>query len=475
MNLLSSNNTTQPNNAGQAATPLNSAITQDGLSVENPNEVASNQNVDSLNQQSIQFTTSNNDTFNEDYPKKLEVSHPLSVKSSNTGVKEFSQYNNVVSDNEINNTPTVQGNNINNLNLEDSNLNVKEYSLNEILAKAIELKASDVHLTVGYRVTYRVNGGLKSINSPVLNVENLVTYSKEIISNRKDVKLDDIYELDLTYVLNKRRFRVNLFRQMGQYSISLRVISEEILTAESLGLPPVINSIVNYPNGLVLVTGPTGSGKSTTIASLLNLVNLTRSQHIITLEDPIEFVLPKAISLIDQREFGTDFQSWDKAIRAVLRQDPNIVLVGELRDLESIEAALQVAETGHLVFGTLHTNSASQSIDRIIDVFPAEKQDQIRVQLASVLRAVISQRLVNVHSGSRIPAIELILANVAIANAIRENKVYTIDNIIQTSTEDGMISMEKSLVALVKEGQISIEQAKSLSLRGAEIDLLLTK
>lgn len=459
MNLLNTNNTNPTSNT--QSIPLNDQ-TQQNQSLVNTQ----------LNNQSIEFNTSNNDTFNEDYPKKLEVSHPLSVRANNNGVKEFSQYTSIKEEaNQVLNDSTKgeisSGN--------DPVLNIKEYTLDEILLKAIELNASDVHLSVGYRVTYRVNGALRSVNSPVLTEENLINYSKVIISNRKDVKLEDVYELDLTYVLNSRRFRVNLFRQMGQYSISLRVINEEILTAESLGLPPVINSIINYPNGLVLVTGPTGSGKSTTIASLLNLVNLTRSQHIITLEDPIEFVLPKAMSLIDQREFGTDFQSWDTAIRAVLRQDPNIVLVGELRDLESIEAALQVAETGHLVFGTLHTNSASQSIDRIIDVFPAEKQDQIRVQLASVIRAVISQRLVSVNSGGRTPVIELILSNVAVANAIRENKVYTIDNIIQTSTEDGMISMEKSLVNLVKEGQISIEQAKSISLKPNEIDLLLSK
>lgn len=436
-------------------------------------------NPNQLNSTSIDFNTSKNDTFNEDYPKTLQVSHPLSVKSNNDGVKEFKQYSSVESekddkeelDNNLNKQEPVSVSQDNTL----GDLSVKTYNLNEILAKAIEIKASDIHLTPGYRVTYRVNGDLKSINSPVLTTQDVITYSKEILAKRKDVKFEDIYEIDLTYVLDNKRFRVNLFRQMGQYSISLRVINEEILNAESLGLPPVVNSIVNYPNGLVLVTGPTGSGKSTTIASLLNLINLTVAKHIITLEDPIEFVLPKAISLIDQREYGTDFQSWNTAIRSVLRQDPNIVLVGELRDLESVEAALQVAETGHLVFGTLHTNSASQSIDRIIDIFPADKQDQIRVQLASVIRAVLSQRLVTVNSGGRMPVIELILSNIAISNAIRENKVYTIDNIIQTSTEEGMISMERSLVNLVKEGEISVDQAKSLSLRSTEIDLLLNK
>lgn len=224
-----------------------------------------------------------------------------------------------------------------------------------------------------------------------------------------------------------------------------------------------------------MVTGPTGSGKSTTIASLLNLINLTQKKHIVTLEDPIEFVFPKGQGLVDQREFSIDFKNWDDALKSVLRQDPDVVMIGEMRDLETIESAIQIAETGHLVFATLHTNSASQSIDRIIDIFPSEKQSQIKLQLSNVIRAIVSQRLVPITGGGRKAACEILIATPAVKNSIRENTASQIDNLIQTGSDVGMISMERALVRLVEEGLISEETAKSFSIKPAEIDTLLSK
>ena len=273
--------------------------------------------------------------------------------------------------------------------------------------------------------------------------------------------------------MGNRRFRVNIFRQMGNFSITLRIIPERILSIAELGLPEIINEFPTFPNGLVLVTGPTGSGKSTTIAAILNQINLTFPKHIVTLEDPIEFVFPKGIGLVDQRESGIDFNSWGNALRSILRQDPDVVLVGEMRDLETVEAALQIAETGHLVFATLHTNGAAETVNRVIDIFEANKQDQIRVQLSSVLRAVVSQKLIAVSTGGRKAAIEILLTTPSVKNAIRDKKTFQISNIIQTSSDVGMISMEKSLVKMVRDGMISKDTAKALSVNPNEIDILL--
>lgn len=410
----------------------------------------------------LDYNLSAPDTFQENYNNKIEINNPVNVNSSENGIKEIKP----VEDN-------IQSQIVNNLG--NDKLQYKNYTLEEILEEAVKRKASDIHLTPGYRATFRIDGNLKTFNSPILNTQNVKGYAAELIKNRKDINLEELTEFDLTYTLGNLRFRVNIFRQMATYSIVLRVINETIFTIEDLGLPPILNSLTKFANGLILLTGPTGSGKSTTLASLLNTINMSTSKHIVTLEDPVEYVLPKGLSVIDQREFGTDFSSWANALRAVLRQDPDIVLIGEMRDLESVESALRVAETGHLVFATLHTNSAAQSIDRIIDIFPSDKQAQIRTQLASVIRAVVSQRLVPMTQGSRKPAVEVVFSNSAVQNAIRENKIFLIDNIIQTSAEEGMISLEKSLVQLVRSGQISAETAKSFSVKPAEIDMLLSK
>ncbi len=358
--------------------------------------------------------------------------------------------------------------------IEGGNLTNKSYTLNDFLEEAMRQNASDVHISVGYRVMIRVNGELKTIESPLVTPEFSVEYVQQLLKGRT-VKMEEIFEYDMTYTLNARRFRINIFKENNTYAIAARVISEVIPTVEQLDLPPLMKEFSKYPNGLVLVTGPTGSGKSTTIASVINLINLTDSKHIITLEDPVEYIFPKALSIVDQREFGQDFSSWPNALRAILRQDPNIVLVGEMRDLETVESALRIAETGHLVFATLHTNSASQTIDRIIDMFPAEKQEQVKVQLASVIQAVISQRLVKTLNNSRVAAMEILIATSAVKNTIRESKGIQLDNIIQTGADLGMISMEKSLVKLVKEGKVSTDVAKVIANRPADFDILLQR
>lgn len=346
-------------------------------------------------------------------------------------------------------------------------------TLSSYLNQAISLGASDLHITPGYRVMVRVNGSLRNLESPIINPSDSELYSQELLKNRSDLNFSTIKEVDLTYTISNRRFRVNIFKQMGSYSIVFRIIPDRIKTVDELGLPMIVKEFTKFSNGLVLVTGPTGSGKSTTIASLLNLINLTQPKHIITLEDPIEYLFPKGVGLVDQREFGIDFHSWQKALRSILRQDPDIVLIGEMRDLETVEAALQIAETGHLVFATLHTNGAAATIDRLIDIFPSTKQDQIKVQFASVIRAIVSQKLVKTLDSRRRIASEVLIANPAVKNAIRENKGYQIDNVIQTNSDMGMQSLERSLVNLVREGAITVETAKLASTRPAEIDILL--
>ncbi len=352
-------------------------------------------------------------------------------------------------------------------------LNFQNVDLPALLRYAISQKASDLHLTVGYRPMLRIDGNLKLATSSVLTTSQINQYVLELIKTRKSLTIDSIYEADLTHEFEGRRFRVNIFKQMGNFSIVMRVISDKILTVDELGLPPIIKTFSHFPNGLVLMTGPTGSGKSTTIASVLNLINLTTPKHIITLEDPVEFIFPKGLGLVDQREYNVDFLAWDLALRSVLRQDPDVVLVGEMRDLETVEAALQIAETGHLVFATLHTNGATETINRIIDIFSNEKQDQIRIQLSSVLRAVISQRLIPSLKGNRVVASEIMINNPGIQNAIRDKKVFQIDNVIQTSTEAGMISLERSLVNLIRQGIISTDVAKSVSKNPHDVEILL--
>ncbi len=344
--------------------------------------------------------------------------------------------------------------------------------IQEILEEALKRGASDVHLMVGVYPTLRINGNLipltKGNTSPTPEyIEKLVLgltspEQKELLLTNK--------EIDFSFALGElARFRVNAYYQKGYLSAALRLIPAKIPSLEDLHLPKVIGNFSKLRQGLILLAGPTGHGKSTTIASIINEINETRSVHIVTVEDPIEYVYPSRKSLIAQREMHLDTHSWEISLRSVLREDPDVVLIGEMRDYETIEAVLTIAETGHLVFATLHTNSAAQSIDRIVSVFPENQQEQVRLQLSNVLEAVISQRLVPGLQVGRYPATEILLANSAVRNTIREGKTHMIDNIIQTSSNIGMNTLETSLARLVKEGSVSLDVALSYSLRSEEL------
>ncbi|MBU1017226.1 MAG: type IV pilus twitching motility protein PilT [Patescibacteria group bacterium] len=339
--------------------------------------------------------------------------------------------------------------------------------IKNLLEKTINSGASDLHLTIGASPTLRINGVLSPIPGMNLlgpdDLENLVfgLLNKE----QKELFLVN-KELDFSFSLGqKARFRVNAYFQKGYPTVALRNIPFKIPNLDDINLPKVLYEFCKLPQGFVLITGAAGQGKSTTIASMLNYINENRNAHIITIEDPIEYVFPHKKSLVEQREMHVDTHSWEVALRSVLREDPDVVLIGEMRDYETISSALTIAETGHLVFATLHTNSAAQSIDRIIDVFPEYQQQQVRVQLANALEAVVCQRLVNTLDGKRIPAVEILLSTNAVRNVIREGKGHQIDNIIATSLDLGMVSLEHSLAKLVNTGKISLEEAKSKTLK----------
>ncbi|RLC34795.1 type IV pili twitching motility protein PilT [Candidatus Shapirobacteria bacterium] len=342
--------------------------------------------------------------------------------------------------------------------------------LKRLLELAVNNKASDLHLSSDVLPKMRIDGILGDVT--VFSTEEISLIPEMILSmldenGRKN--LENNKEIDFSLSLSESRFRVNIFFQKGMLGAVLRVIPSEIPSLDSLNLPSVVGSLCREKQGFVLVAGPTGQGKSTTVASMLNEINLTRGGNIVTVEDPIEYLIKGKKSVISQRELGRDTLSFPRALRSCLRQDPNVVFVGEMRDLETIGAALTVAETGHLVFSTLHTNSASQTVDRIIDVFPEESKAQVKLQLASVLTAVISQRLLPTVDGGRIPAVEIMIATMAVKNAIREGKTYMIDNIIQTSADVGMISLETSLAKLVKGGGVTEKVALSYTLKKSEL------
>lgn len=348
-------------------------------------------------------------------------------------------------------------------------------TIQQLLEIAIQRNASDLHLVVGYPPLLRVNGELFPVPgeteiTPAV-VDSLIT---PILNPDQKKTFEETFELDFSFDFQgKARFRVNVYRQKGTEAVSLRLIPYNIFKLENLGFPAQVVRITQLKQGFVLVTGPTGQGKSTTLASMIQAINETHSSHIVTIEDPVEYVYPKGKSLISQREILGDTKSWHAALRAVLREDPDIVLVGEMRDLETISSAMTIAETGHLVFATLHTNSAAQSIDRIIDVFPPNQQPQIRLQLSATLEAIISQRLVPTINPGRTLAFELLFSTPAVRNIIRENKTYMIDNLIQTSGELGMISLEGSLASLVKGGKISADVAQKYALRPDLLSKLL--
>lgn len=331
----------------------------------------------------------------------------------------------------------------------------------DILFYGKEHRASDVHLKVGSPPIVRVDGALRHINEEIVNPEDTNELLKEILRPEQFEMLEEKGQIDFSYSMQGvGRFRVNAYRQRGSYCLAMRMVNVDIPTLKQLGVPDAVAEFATLKSGLVLVTGPTGSGKSTTLASLIQSINETRGEHILTLEDPIEYLFKNDRSIIGQREVGMDTNNFNDALRACLRQDPDIILVGEMRDLETIEIALTAAETGHLVFSTLHTVGAAKTIDRIIDAFPAHNKEQIRVQVASVLNGVVSQQLLPMKTGiGRVPAVEIMIPNTAIRNLIREHKNHQIINAIQTGKQKGMITMDDSLKELFRRGLISKESA----------------
>jgi twitching motility protein PilT len=331
--------------------------------------------------------------------------------------------------------------------------------LDEILRMAYERKASDIHMTAGLPPMMRLDGEIVSLPFTTLKPEETQRLLYEILTDDQITKFESTHELDCGYtVKGLSRFRVNVYQQRQSVSAALRIIPNRIPTFEELRLPNVIREVAKRHSGLVLVTGPTGSGKSTSIASMIDDINETRKGHILTIEDPIEYLHKHKKCMVNQRELHDDTYSFHNALRAVLREDPDIILVGELRDLETIEAALTLAETGHLVFGTLHTRNAPSTIDRIIDVFPADQQEQIRVLLGNTLEAVISQQLLPKLGGGRVAALEIMLGIPAIKNLIREGKTHQMYSVIETNSNVGMVTMDRSLADHFKSGQVAYDE-----------------
>jgi twitching motility protein PilT len=333
--------------------------------------------------------------------------------------------------------------------------------LDYLLRAAFEYKASDLHLTVGVPPIMRINGELKKYGQEILRPEDTEAMARSIIPNELWQQFQEKGEFDFSYgIPGVSRFRINAFKQRSCVSLAIRVVPTRIPTLDELRLPEVLKRIAEKPQGLVLVTGPTGSGKSTTLAAMIDYMNKTMHKHIITLEDPIEYLHKHGSCIIDQREIGFDTNNFANGLRAALRQDPDVILVGEMRDLETIHTAITAAETGHLVLATLHTASAPATIDRIIDVFPPAQQSQIRIQLASVLVAIISQRLLpNAQKTGRVAATEILINNAAVANLIRNEKIYQIVNVMQTSRAAGMHTLTTSIKELMQAGLISKETA----------------
>lgn len=337
----------------------------------------------------------------------------------------------------------------------------KQLTIDELLIKTIELGASDLHITTGISPVVRLNGELRALNYPKLMPNDTRELIYSIMTQEQRDVFERNWEYDFSYSIpGKGRFRVNVYFQRGSVAAAFRTIPAKIPTIEELRLPPVVHEFAMKPRGFVLVTGPTGSGKSTTLAALINIINETRSCHIITIEDPIEFLHPHKKSVINQREVGTDTRSFSNALKYALRQDPDVILIGEMRDLETIQTALTAAETGHLVFATLHTVDAPQTIDRIIDVFPPHQQQQVRVQLAGCLQGIISQQLLPTADGKgRVVACEILVATAGIRNLIREGKTHQIYTAIQTGQKYGMQTLDMALADLVKRGWITYDTA----------------
>jgi twitching motility protein PilT len=350
-------------------------------------------------------------------------------------------------------------------------------SVDTLLALAVERGASDLHLTVGAPPAARVRGSLTALADGALEREALRALVYRILTTDQQKRFEIDRQLDFSYgVPGLARFRVNVYQQRDSLAAAFRVVPDELKTLEELGLPQSLRELTRLPRGLVVVTGPTGSGKSTTLAAMIDEINRERAEHIITIEDPIEFVHRHKRCIVNQREIGTDATGFGAALRAALRQDPDVILLGEMRDLETISTALTAAETGHLVFGTLHTQSAPGTIDRIIDVFPGNQQDQVRTQIAGALQGVITQTLVPTADGAgRVAALEILVPDDAIRNLIRQGKVEQIYSYMQTGSRNGMQTMEQALADLVARRIVSAEDAAGRSSRRAELAGLLER
>lgn len=352
-----------------------------------------------------------------------------------------------------------------------------ENKLKELLLQATTQNASDLHIGVGYKPTLRIDGYLIPIsNEQILTPEMVEGLIMALMNNEQKEKFLKNKQVDFAYNFeDKARFRVNVYYQKGYLAAALRLIPSRIRTIEELNLPPILHDFTKLSQGFILIVGPAGHGKSTTLAALLDEINHNRTDHIITIEDPIEYVFNQDRGIISQREVGSDVPTFHAGLKTILRQDPDVIMIGEMRDRESITTAMTAAETGHLVFSTLHTNSASQTIDRIIDSFPAEQQGQVISQLSATLVAIVSERLIPRIGGGRIPATEIMIVNPAIRNLIRERKIYQIDLVIETSFQEGMITLNRSLAHLVKNKIITLENAELYSLNPSELKILIER
>ncbi|MBI3627434.1 MAG: type IV pilus twitching motility protein PilT [Candidatus Sungbacteria bacterium] len=354
--------------------------------------------------------------------------------------------------------------------------NYKEL-LGELLTMVVKENASDLHISVGRHPTIRIDGGLVPLlKKDIITPEIAEGLTKALTTPEQQTIIQAEREVDFSYDFDgKARFRVNVFHQKGFPGAALRLIPAKVRTLEELNIPPMIGDFTRRPQGFFLVVGPTGHGKTTTLAAMVDLINHTRNDHIITIEDPIEYVFTSDVAIVDQREVGFDTPSFQRGLRSMFREDVDVAMIGEMRDPETISTAVTAAETGHLIFSTLHTNNAAQTIDRIIDSFAAYQQPQIRAQLSSTLIGIISQRLIPRVNGGLIPAVEIMVANPAVRNLIRENKIHEIDLVIETSSDEGMLSLNRALVELVRKGEITIENAVAYSTNPSELQLLLRR
>ncbi len=353
---------------------------------------------------------------------------------------------------------------------------LNDVHLDDLLHEMASLGSSDLHLAVGLPPMIRKDGGLKRLNYELLKPMILQRIIYDILNDEQIQKFEEAWELDMSYyVQNLARFRVNIYKDRGNLAGAFRIIPMKTPTIEEMGLPKVLGELCDKPRGLILVTGPTGSGKSTTLAAMVHKINLEQEQHIITIEDPVEFVHNHIKSIVNQREVGTDTKAFANALRAAMREDPDVILVGEMRDLDTMQNAIRAAETGHLVFATLHTNSASSTVDRIVDSFPAEQQEQIRLMLSNSLQAILCQQLLPRASGKgRIAAMEILLGTPAVRNLIRESKSHQLTSTIQTSGGIGMQTMDQHLKELYQNGMVTYDDAIAKAMSPEEFKAMVS-